>query len=92
MAIQTFKDKGLEELFVNGRTRRIGNRAHRKIIELMDIIYSAADLRDLQGIGAFHPLTGNRKGQYSMTVTGNWRITFKFSNGDAADLDYEDYH
>ncbi len=92
MAIQAFRNKGLEELFVNGRTKRIGNRVHGKIIELMDIIDAAADLRDLRGIGAFHPLTGKRKGQYAMTVTANWRITFKFSDGDAADLDYEDYH
>ncbi|HDL4162815.1 TPA: type II toxin-antitoxin system RelE/ParE family toxin, partial [Mannheimia haemolytica] len=39
-----------------------------------------------------HELKGNRKGIYSMTVNGNWRITFEFVNGDAYILNYEDYH
>ena len=40
----------------------------------------------------FHSLTGNRKGSYSVTVTGNWRITFRFDGEDAIDLNLEDYH
>jgi proteic killer suppression protein len=92
VTIETFKHKGLEELFVNGRTTRIGKRFHRKIIELMDIIDAAAELGDLRGISAFHPLKGDRKGAYSMTVTGNWRLTFTFADGEAHILDYEDYH
>lgn len=92
MTIETFKHKGLEELFVNGKTKRIGKVAHGKIIELMDIIDAATELRDLQGISAFQPLKGDRKGTYSMTVTGNWRITFTFADGEAHILNYEDYH
>jgi proteic killer suppression protein len=91
VTIETFKHKGLEELFVNGKTRRIGNKSQRKIIELMDIIDAATELKDLQGISAFHPLKGGRKGAYSMTVTGNWRITFTFADGEAHILNYEDY-
>jgi proteic killer suppression protein len=40
----------------------------------------------------FHSLIGNRKGSYSVTVTGNWRITFRFDGEDAIDLNLEDYH
>jgi proteic killer suppression protein len=40
----------------------------------------------------FHELTGDRRGTYSVTVTGNWRITFKLEGGDAFDVDLEDYH
>ncbi len=40
----------------------------------------------------FHPLTGDRKGTYAMTVTANWRITFRFGGADAIDVDLEDYH
>ncbi len=40
----------------------------------------------------FHALTGNRKGTYSVTVRANWRITFRFENGDALDVNLEDYH
>lgn len=41
---------------------------------------------------AFHPLKGNRKGTYSVSVSGNWRITFGFVEGDAIDVNLEDYH
>jgi proteic killer suppression protein len=39
-----------------------------------------------------HALTGDRDGVWSISVSGNWRITFEFVNGDAYILDYEDYH
>ena len=39
-----------------------------------------------------HPLKGNRKGAWGMTVTKNWRITFRFEAGDAVEVDLEDYH
>jgi proteic killer suppression protein len=40
----------------------------------------------------FHELTGDRKGTYSITVSGNWRITFRWDGADAVDVDMEDYH
>jgi len=40
----------------------------------------------------FHELTGDRKGTYSITVSGNWRMTFKWDGVDAVDVDLEDYH
>lgn len=39
-----------------------------------------------------HPLSGEIKGKYSIRVTGNWRLTFRFENGDVFDVDLEDYH
>ena len=39
-----------------------------------------------------HPLKGGRAGSWSVSVSGNWRITFRFSGKDAVDIDYEDYH
>ena len=39
-----------------------------------------------------HPMTGDRKDAWSVVVSGNWRITFKFSSSDVKDVDYEDYH
>jgi toxin HigB-1 len=39
-----------------------------------------------------HPRTGNRKGTWAVSVSGNWRITFRFSGSDVTDVDYEDYH
>ncbi len=39
-----------------------------------------------------HPLKGSRKGTWAVSVSGNWRVTFKFASGDAEGVDYEDYH
>ena len=46
----------------------------------------------MAGVSGFHPLGGNRKGEYSMHVTANWRLTFEFKDGEAIDVNYEDYH
>ena len=46
---------------------------------------------DLPGL-RLHELKGNRKGTWSVTVSGNWRVTFRFEGKDAIEVDYEDYH
>ena len=46
---------------------------------------------DLPGL-RLHELKGDRKGAWSVTVSGNWRVTFRFEGKDAIDVDYEDYH
>ena len=46
---------------------------------------------DLPGL-RLHELTGSRKGTWSVTVSGNWRVTFRFEGGDAEIVNYEDYH
>ena len=46
---------------------------------------------DLPGLRP-HPLKGERQGHYAVTVSGNWRVTFRFEDGDAVDVDYVDYH
>ncbi|MFH1794055.1 MAG: type II toxin-antitoxin system RelE/ParE family toxin [Pseudomonadota bacterium] len=53
----------------------------------------AADIRgvDLPHF-RLHPLTGDRKGQWAVTVRANWRIVFRFENGEASDVDLTDYH
>ncbi|HDL3549743.1 TPA: type II toxin-antitoxin system RelE/ParE family toxin, partial [Mannheimia haemolytica] len=57
-----------------------------------DLIDSAESIDEFMPFYQCHELKGNRKGIYSMTVNGNWRITFEFVNGDAYILNYEDYH
>ena len=46
---------------------------------------------DISGF-RLHPLKGDRKGQWAVTVNRNWRLVFKFADGNAFDVDYEDYH
>ena len=54
------------------------------------VAVSAHDM-DLPGL-RLHPLKGRLKGRWSVTVSGNWRVTFAFSGKDAVQVDYEDYH
>ena len=49
------------------------------------------DDMDLPGF-SLHPLRGDRKGEWSITVSGNWRVTFEFHDGNAHRVNYEDYH
>ena len=92
MPIVSFRSKGLKELFEDGRTAKIGTRFQNRAVELLDIIETATELRDFLGVADFHALTGDRAGTYSMHVNGNWCITFKFVDGDAYEVQFEDYH
>jgi toxin HigB-1 len=92
MAIKSFRNKGLEELYVTGRSSKVGNRYHSRIIDILDILSATAALKDLNGVNNFHPLKGSREGTYSMHVNGNWCLTFQFEDEDVYVLDFEDYH
>jgi proteic killer suppression protein len=92
MAIQKFRNKGLRELFEDGQTRRIQATLHRKLEVLLDALDAATDVQDVAGLPKCHPLKGDRAGVYSVTVTGNWRLTFRIENMHVTDVDFEDYH
>jgi proteic killer suppression protein len=62
----------------------------RDILALLDISRGPHDM-DLPGL-RFHALRGDLKGHYAVSVSGNWRVTFRFVDGHAADVDYVDYH
>jgi len=91
--IKSFKHKGLKNYFDSGTTRGI-QAAHVKKLRLqlaaLDTATSIDDM-DIPGY-QLHTLKGNRKGLWSISVSGNWRVTFEFSDGNAFILDYEDYH
>ena len=57
----------------------------------MDRIDAATILQDFHGVSRFHALTGDRRGSHAFHVT-RWWLTFRFDDGDAFDLNYEDYH
>jgi toxin HigB-1 len=95
MSIKTFAHKGVEEVFCVGRSRRIGPEFHKRMSLILDAVDSATCVGDLHGAWGFHVLTGNRSGSFAMSVSGNWRLTFRFENGDTGDVlevDFEDYH
>ena len=92
MPIIDIKHKGLRELFENGRTRRIGKEYHDRAILVLDLLHKIRDLDECKGIRKFHPLVGDRKREYAMSVSGSYRITFEFEDGDVTINDFEDYH
>jgi proteic killer suppression protein len=65
----------------------------RNIVTFLQEMEAARELRDVPG-WKVHRLTGDRKGAWSLTVTRNWRLTFRIdlAEGEIFDLDYEDYH
>ena len=91
--IRSFKHKGLARFFRSGNTAGI-QAAHAKRLRLiLGRLHAASDARDMDLPGLrLHPLTGNRIGVWSVTVSGNWRVTFRFEDGDAEIVNYEDYH
>ena len=91
--IVSFRHKGLEKFFETGTVRGI-QVSHQKRIRLqLAALDSASCVEDMNVPGyRLHELKGDRKGAWSVSVNGNWRITFEFENGNASVVDYEDYH
>ena len=91
--IKSFRHKGLRRFFETGSTAGIQSAHARKIRLELTALETATTIEDMAVPGFhLHPLKGNWKGQWSITVSGNWRITFEFRDGNAYLLDYEDYH
>jgi proteic killer suppression protein len=91
--IKSFKHKGLKQYYESGSTRGIQNSHANRLRMQLAALDTALDINDLDIPGyQLHPLKGNRKGVRSISVNGNWRLTFEFADGNAYVLDYEDYH
>ena len=89
-----FKHKGLEALFERDDARRVrGDLVQRvkRILLLLEAAQSPSSVDTRPGF-RLHPLKGDRQGQWSMSVSGNWRIVFRFVDGEAVDVDLLDYH
>jgi toxin HigB-1 len=91
--IKSFAHRGLKRFFEEGVGRGLNPQFLDKIERELNALDAAQDINELNlpGFG-LHALTGDRSGEWSMTVTRNWRITFKFIDGHAYDVNYEDYH
>jgi proteic killer suppression protein len=92
--IKTFADRHTQELYVTGKSKRlppdIARRAMRKL-EYIDLASHLDDLRVPPG-NRLHELERDRKGQHSIAVNDQWRICFRFVDGDAYDVEVTDYH
>lgn len=91
--IISFKHKGLKLFFETGSTAGIQAKHKNKLSLLLGTLDSAETVQAMDVPGwDFHPLKGNLEGHWSVKVNGNWRVTFRFENGHAEIVDYQDYH
>ena len=91
--IKSFKHKGLEKYFENGSAKGIQSNHARKLRMQLAALDTAQSIEDMDIPGyRLHQLKGSRKDFWSITVNGNWRLTFEFLEGNVHILNYEDYH
>ncbi len=91
--IASFKHRGLKKLYEEDDHRSLSPAQVDKIKRILARLDEAANVRNmaLPGFG-LHPLKGTLKGLWAVSVSGNWRIVFRFENGNAYDVDLVDYH
>lgn len=91
--IKSFRHKGLERLFNDGSKKGIQPQHAEKLTDILDRLDAAAAVGDMDYPGSgLHPLKGPRSGEWAVKVSGNWRVVFRFEDGDAYVVDYLDYH
>lgn len=93
--IKSFAHKGLKKLFEDGDRSGLPAKQIDRITAILAIMNTATKPADVNFPGSdFHPLRGDRKGEYAVKITGNYRICFSFDKAEKAALDvnYEDYH
>jgi proteic killer suppression protein len=91
--IRSFKHKGLERFFLRGTKAgfQAGHASRLRLI--LSRLHASAFSKDMDLAGLhLHQLKGGSRGRWSVRVSGNWRVTFRFEGPDALDVDYEDYH
>ena len=91
--IQSFRHKGLRRFYETGNKAGI-QATHQKKLRMQLAALNTAQTVDDMDIPGFrlHPLKGKQKGLWAITVSGNWRVTFRFQRGNVYDVHYEDYH
>ena len=91
--IRRFRHKGLKLLFEKGDRRKVQSDYADRIERILARLEEASEVgnMDLPGF-RLHPLKGDLAGFWSVTVSGNWRLIFRFEGGHASDVDLSDYH
>ena len=91
--VRSFRHRGLEALYEGRTARRVAPEHVQKLTDILaalDRSRRPADM-DLPGF-RLHSLKGELAGHHAVRVSGNWRVTFRFEDGHALDVDYVDYH
>ena len=91
--IQSFRHSRLEAFYYRGVTRGLPPQHLKRLQDILTALDLSANAHEMgvRGIG-LHPLKGPYEGHYSVSVSRNWRVTFRFEDGHVYDVDYVDYH
>jgi toxin HigB-1 len=91
--IRSFKHKGLKRLFEKGDESKVQPGHVSKIRRILGRLNVARTVDEVDAPGfRLHPLKGDLRGLWAVSVSGNWRIIFRFEEPDAFDVDLIDYH
>jgi proteic killer suppression protein len=91
--IKSFKHRGLEQFFCDGSKKGIQPKDAERLADILDLLNAADRIEVMRFPGSgLHLLQPKRQGVWSVKVSANYRLTFRFQNGDAYDIDYIDYH
>jgi len=91
--VRRFKHRGLERFFLRGIKAGIRPDHDSRLRLILGRLNACVEPQDMNLPGLYlHELKGKRRGTWSVRVTGNWRVTFRFEGRDVVDIDYEDYH
>ena len=91
--IQSIRHKGLKRLYETDDPRGVIGEHAEKLRDILARLDAAGDVSDLDLPGfRLHPLKGEFKGFWAVTVRANWRVVFRFTDSEALDVDYVDYH
>lgn len=91
--IRTFRHKGLRRFYETGSKAGIAAAHLPRLARILARLGDASAPDDMNVPGwKLHPLKGDAAGRWAVWVSGNWRLTFTFRDGDACDVDLEDYH
>ncbi len=91
--IMSFKHRGLKSLYDGRTARRVAPKHIQKLLDILAVLDQSCGPEDMDLPGfRLHPLKGELRGHFSVSVSGNWRVIFRFEGGHARDVDYVDYH
>ena len=92
--IKSFADKHTRELYETGKSRRFPQEVLRRASRRLEYVDLATCLEDLkvQPSNRLHALEREREGQHAISINDQWRICFRFTEGDAYDVEIVDYH
>ena len=91
--IKSFKHKGLKTLFDTGKSRKVSSGLQVRTLTIFDVMDQADHTNELNVPGLdFHGLRGHQPKRYSIHINGPWCVTFEFANGEAKNVNLEQYH